>query len=113
MTQGDSLAMIAYGIGIFTLITNLKRVIPYLTQPWYSDDAGALDTFAILETYFDWLTRQYLGRGYHPKPPKTVLIICPENLEYGKVFGARHVFQVCTGTRCVGGYIRDDEFKRD
>ena len=57
MTQGDPLAMIAYGIGILPLIKNPKRAIPDVTQPWYTDDAGDLGTFARLDTYFDLLTR--------------------------------------------------------
>ena len=66
-----------------------------------------------LEAYFDSLTRQGPGRGYHPKLTKSVLIVHPENLEEGKVFGARHVFRVCTGACYLGYYIGDDESKRD
>ena len=77
MTQGDPLEMIAYGIGILPLIKNIKRDIPEVTQPWYADDAGALVTFAILNTYFDSLTCQGPVRGYHPKPTKIVLIVRP------------------------------------
>ena len=87
MTQGDPLAIIVYSIGILPLIKNLKREIPDVTQPWYADDAVSLGTFARLETYFYSLTRQGPGRGYHPKPTKSVLIIRPENLEAGKFLG--------------------------
>ena len=59
--------MIAYGIGVLPLIKNIKREILDVTQTWYSDDAGYLGTSARLETYFDSLTRQGTGRGYHPK----------------------------------------------
>ena len=55
MTQGDSLAIIAYRIGILPLIKNLKREILDVTQLWYDDDSGDLRTFAGLETYFDSL----------------------------------------------------------
>ena len=64
VTQGDTLAMIAYSIGILLLINNLKQDIPDATQPWYADDAGALGRFEIIETYFNSLTRQGPGRGY-------------------------------------------------
>ena len=37
VTQGDPLAMIAYGI----LIRELQGAHPWVTQPWYADDAGA------------------------------------------------------------------------
>ena len=95
--QGDPLAIIAYGIGIPQLIKNLKQEIPDFTQPWYADNAGALGTFTRLETYFDSLTRQCLGQGYHPDPTKSVLIVRPENLEAEKLLGARHGFRVCMG----------------
>ena len=61
VTQGDPLAMIAYGIRILPLIKNIKREIPDATQPWYADDAGALGMFARIETYFDSLTLQAPG----------------------------------------------------
>ena len=48
--QGDPLAMITYGIGILSLIKNLKWEIPDVTKPWYADDTGALGTFERLET---------------------------------------------------------------
>ena len=69
--------------------------------------------FARLETYFDLLTRQGPGWGYHPDQNKSVLIAHPGNIEAGKVFGARHRFRVCTGACYLGGYIGDDESKRD
>ena len=42
---GDSLAMVAYVIGILPLIKNLKTDFPDITQPRYSDEAGELGTF--------------------------------------------------------------------
>ena len=69
--------------------------------------------FAILETYFDLLTRQGPGRGYYPEPSKGILIVHLDNLEAGKLFGARHGFKVCTGARYMGGYIGDDNSKCD
>ena len=80
---------------------------------WYADHAGDLDTFVRIETYFDLLTSEGQGLGYHHKPSKSVLIVCPENLEAGKVFGARHGFKVCRGAHYLGGNIRDDESKHD
>ena len=109
VTQGDPLAMITYGIDILPLIKNLKRVIPDVPQPWYSDDAGALGMFTRLETYFYFLTCQGLGWGYYPNLYKSVLIVRPENFEAGKVFGARHRFKVCKGAPYLAGYIRDNE----
>ena len=109
VTQGDPLAMIAYGIGILPLTKNLKRAIPDITQPWYADDAGDLGTFARLETYFDSLKLQGPGRGYHPDPTKSVLIVHLENLESVKEFGARHRFKLCTGSLYFVGCIGYNE----
>ena len=104
-TQGDPLATITYRIGILTLIKNIKQEIPDINYPWYADDAGALCTFARLETYFDLLTRQGPRQGYNPDPTKSVLIICPENIKAGKLFGACHGFRVCTGASYLGGTL--------
>ena len=105
--------MIKYRIGILPLINNIKQEVPDITQIWYAHDARALGVFAILEIYFDFLTRQGPGRGYQPNPTKSILIVRPENLEARKVFGARHEFRVCTGARYIGGYIGDDDYERD
>ena len=105
MTQGDTLTIIAYGIGIIPLIKNIKREIPDVTQPWYAEDAGTLGTFARLAKYFDSLTRQVPGRTYYPELSNSVLIIRLKNLESGKEFGTRHGFKGCAGTHYLGGYI--------
>ena len=42
-----------------------------------------------------------------------VLIVRPDNLEAEKMFGASHRFKVCTGVPYLGGYIGDNESKRD
>ena len=87
--------MIAYGIGILPLIKNLKREIPDITQSCYADDAGALGMVAIIETYFNLLTHQGPGRGYHHEPSKNLLILHPENLE------ARNCLSHVTDLRCA------------
>ena len=37
----------------------------------------------------------------------------PDNIEARKEFSVRHVFKVCTGAHYLGGYIGDDESKRN
>ena len=101
VTQGDPLTIIAYGIGILPHIKNFKEEILDITQPWYDDDAGALGMFARLKTNFDLLIRQGPGRGYHPEPTKSVLIVRPENIEAEKVFGAWHGFWVCAWAHII------------
>ena len=41
VTQEEPLAMIAYVIGVLSLIRELWGAHPRVTQPWYADDAGA------------------------------------------------------------------------
>ena len=86
--------MVAYSIGTLLMIKRLKLTHPDITHPWYADNAGASGTFARLKIYFDLLTRQGPGRGYHPEPSKIILIIRPENIEAGKLFGISHGFNV-------------------
>ena len=69
--------------------------------------------FAKLETYFDLLTRQGPGRGYHTVPTKSVMTVRPDNPDSGKVFGVCHGFRVCMGVHYLGGYIGDDDSKSD
>ena len=52
VTQGDPLAMIAYGIGVLPLIRKLRESHPCVTQPWYDDDAGAGGTFIDAQAHF-------------------------------------------------------------
>ena len=77
--------------------------MPDVTQPSYADDSGALGTFKRIVNYFNSLIRQGLGRGYYPELSKSVLIVHQEILEYGKKFGTRHGFKVCTGTCYLWG----------
>ena len=66
-----------------------------------------------MKLIFNFLTRQGPGRGYHPKLSKSVLVVHPENLKDGKVFGARNGFKLFTGACYLGGYIGDNESKHD
>ena len=69
--------------------------------------------FDNLERYFNSLKRNGLARGYYPKPTKSILVVHPENLEAGELFGRCHGFKVCTGARYLGGYTEDDKSKGD
>ena len=53
LTQGDSLAMVTYGIGILLLIKPLKEEFTDATYPWYDVDSGALGTFSNVMLYFN------------------------------------------------------------
>ena len=101
--------MIAYGLGILHLIKNLKTDFPGITQPWYADAAGSLGVFARIKAYFHSLEQHGPGRGYYIEPSKSVLSVHPKNIKARKLFGLRHRFKVCMGTRYLGRYIRDKE----
>ena len=64
VTQGGSLSMITYVIGVFHLIRNLRDAHPHVTQPWYADDAGAREKFGIILAHFRDLQARGLPRGY-------------------------------------------------
>ena len=52
VTQGDPMAMIAYSIGVLTLIRELRDAHPRVTQPCYGDDAGAEGSFGNILAHF-------------------------------------------------------------
>ena len=54
-----------------------------------------------------------MTKNNYPELSKSVLIVRPDNIESGKLFGARHGFMVCMGAHYLGGYIKDDNSKRD
>ena len=53
VTQGDALAMAAYGVGLLPLIRRLKQEFPNVKQPWYADDAGAGGSFTELRLFLE------------------------------------------------------------
>ena len=84
VTQGVPISMVNYGIGFIPLIKHLKAVYPNITQPWYSDDSGALGMFDKIGSYFNVLKIFGPGRWYFPKPLKSVIIVHPNNFLSGK-----------------------------
>ena len=97
--------MFTYGICVLPLIKRLKAEFTDVTQHWYADDASALGTLTTVELYFNLIKRFSLGSGSYPEPYKSVLIINPSNIYFGKRFVLRHRFKVCTGTRSFGGFL--------
>jgi hypothetical protein len=57
VTQGDPLAMFAYGIGGLPLIRRLKRNHLELFQPWYADNTGASGKFEYIRAMFEELQK--------------------------------------------------------
>ena len=113
MTQGDPLAMIIYGIGISPLIKNLKGELPDVTHTCYPDSARSLGKFTRIKAYFHFLKLKGLVQRYYPKLSKIILIVHPENIKDGNLFYPRHVFNMYTGARYLGGYIGDGYYKHN
>ena len=76
--------MVAYNIVVLPLIKLLKAAYPDVTQLWYTDDAGALGTFDNIGLYFKSFKLLGPGHGYYPKPPRSIIIVHPDNLASGK-----------------------------
>ena len=103
--------MVTYNIGILPLIQIPKEKFPQVTQPWYSENVGALGKFTNVELYFNLLKRSGPGYGYSPQTSKIILIVQLYNPTTRKRFGLRHGFKVCTGARYLGGFIGDNVSK--
>ena len=80
MTQGDPLAMVACGIGVILMIKFPKLAYPDITQPWYTDDSGALAALNSIGLYYNSLKRFSPGRVCCPKPSKIIPIMHPDNI---------------------------------
>lgn len=108
VTQGDPLAMIAYGLGILPLIKLLQKKHPSIYQPWYADDGSAAGSFQHIKNFFTDL--QILGPqyGYFPETTKSILVVSEKNVDPATTFFSDLGFQVVTGARFLGGYIGNE-----
>ena len=64
VTQGNSLSMITYSIGVLPLIRELQDAHPRATQSWYADDAGVGVEFGRILAHFQDLQARRPPRGY-------------------------------------------------
>ena len=81
VTQGGTLAMIAYGIGIHPFICKLRTAYPHITKPWYAYDACTKRMFDVLHDQMKYLMVRGTTQGYLPKPTKRILLVSPRNLQ--------------------------------
>ena len=105
VTQGDPLAMIAYGIGVLPLIQDLRRSHPRVTQPWYAYDAGAGGKLGDIMAHFRDLQLRGPARGYYPEPIKSILVVAKRNVPRAKEYFRGIGIQVVTGSRYLGGLV--------
>ena len=90
----------------------MKAAYPDVTYPYYADNAGALRTNKSIKLYFNLLNNLDLVMGITRNPQSRVLIVHPDNIQTGKLFGLRYGFKVCTGAPYLGGFIRNDDSKQ-
>ena len=80
VTQGDPLAMIAYGIWVLPLISELQGAHPPVTQPWYADEAGAGGKFKNILKHIRDLQAREPSRGYYSEPTKSIFVVATGNI---------------------------------
>ena len=99
VTQGDPLAMIAYGIGVLPLIRDLRIAYPLIMQPWYADDTGAGGEFCDIMAHFRDLQLRGTAWGYYPYPTKSILVVAERIVPRAKEYFCRMGIQVVAGSR--------------
>ena len=105
VTQGDSLAIITYGIGALTLIRELRYAHPCVTQPWYMDDAGAGRKFGHILDHFNDMQARGTPRGYFLEPTKSILVVSQRNVPRAEEFFCGMGENIVTGSRYLGGFV--------
>lgn len=100
VTQGDPLAMIAYGLGLLPLIRQLKTEFLHAFQPWYADDSAVAAKFDVIQALYN--------RLYFAEPTKSILIVAEHNIEKAKEYFADLGFKIKTGSRYLGGFIGEE-----
>ena len=109
VTQGDPLAMIAYGIGVLPLIRDLRRDHPHVMQPWYVDDAGEGGSFEAVMAHFRDLQLKGPARGYFPEPTKSILVVAEQNVPWAAEYFRGMGIKIVTGRRYLGGFMGERE----
>ena len=107
VTQGDPLAMIAYGIGVLPLIRELQNAYPRVTQPWYADDAGAGGAFQKVQAHFRYLQARGPAQGYYPVPTKSILVVSLGDVAQAEEHFRGLWIRVVMGNHYLGGFIGD------
>ena len=105
VTQGEPLAMIAYGIGVLPLIRDLRGAHHRITQPWYVYDAGAGGEFHHILAHLRDIQARVPPSGYLPDPTKSILVVAPRNVARAEEFFRGMGLQIVTGSWYLGGFI--------
>ena len=111
-TQGCSLDMITYGIGILPLINFLCITHPHATQPWYTDDAGAGRSFYSFQDNMRDLLVRGPPQGYFLNPTNIIFVVSLRNSQKLEKHFHKMVVRVVTRSRYLGGFISDLESEK-
>ena len=107
MTQGDTLASIAYGIEILLIICELRATHSYAMQPWYADNAGAGGMFDALQEHMREMMVQRPPQGNLPGLTKSILVIYPWNVQRAEAYFSGIGVSVVAGSHYLSGFIGD------
>ena len=103
-TQGDSLAMQGYAVGILPLILKLKNPEKWI-QTWFADDSACAGKLKLLLEWLLLLMQEGPKIGYHLELSKCFLVVAPQFLEEAKELFSSYGVQIVTGRKFLGGFI--------
>ena len=112
LTQGDNLAMAAFGANTLPLIRRLKEQMSSpIRQKWYADDANATGEIPALREFFDLLIAIGPYYGYRVNPNKCWLVVHPGKLEEAKrTFNGLSINITEDGHQILGSAIGTEDF---
>ena len=90
VTQGDTLSMITYGIGVPSPHKRASGSHPQVTQTWYADDAGSgaggVGVFQQILYHLLEMQARVPPRVYFPEPTKSILVMVARNVARAEEF---------------------------
>ena len=88
----------------------MQKSHPRITQLWYVGNSGTGGTSRGTCHHLDDLMVRGPPRGYYPEPTKSikksVLVVSPWNVLQAEAFFREYRFQIVTGSRYLGGFVR-------
>ena len=115
-TQGDPIAMAAYGIGLTPLLVILSKgeVEEAWKQVAFADDISGVGKLIFLRIWWDLVNKYGPLLGYFPKASKSWLTVKPEYLESAKeMFSKTGINITDHGRKHLGAVIGSEEYKKE
>ena len=107
-TQGDTVAMPSYAIGILPLLSIIKPELDpeKMKHVAYADDLGGGSKLEKLRDWWNKCITHGPALGYHPKPSKSWLVVKEEMVDKAtELFEGTGVQITCQGRKYLGGFI--------